>query len=171
MFSRPNPSNIKIWKRAVVWSMLALTYLIAALAAWAGFSDTANWWMFVAGASVGSFVVIYKLHALRENHRSSYAIIEIVVAAVVISLAIASGLSLLGMKISYVSEVSLIGVSAGAIYFGVRAWDKLYQSELRKGSKIGRWMELWIVEGPVGEAVPKKTTVYPWNRANGRMPD
>jgi hypothetical protein len=88
----------------VVWSLIALIYIDAAILAWAGFSPAVNWWMFVAGASTGSFLVIYKLHALRENHRSVYAIIEIIMAILVISLAIASGLALLGMKISYVQR-------------------------------------------------------------------
>ncbi|MFW8584672.1 hypothetical protein ACOJBM_06495 [Rhizobium beringeri] len=33
---------------------------------------------------------------------------------------------------------------------------------LKKGSKLGLWMELWIIEWPVGKEEQKKNEADPW---------
>ena len=161
-FQFPNKTNINTWRRGVIWSLLGLLVMIAAIMKWAELSTKIEWWLFVFGEAVGCIVIIYKLHFLRENFRSAYAVIEIALAVVVISLVVASGLQFVGMDIDVLPGTPLIGSAASAIYFGVRAWDNLYQSEKGKGSKLSGWMELWTKNYPSEKAAQKKSIAYPW---------
>ncbi|API57361.1 hypothetical protein BMW22_38845 (plasmid) [Rhizobium leguminosarum] len=80
----------------------------------------------MTGAAIGTFVLIFRLHTIRENHRSGYARIEIAMATIVIVLVFANSLQNLGMNIKVGRWIPLIGSAASAVYFGVRAWDNLY---------------------------------------------
>jgi cytochrome c oxidase subunit IV len=162
MLRQPDENNIATWRSVVVWSMLAVIFCIAAIVSVFRLSPAVNWYLLVLSSILASLIIISRFHFIRENFRSAYAVIELVMAVAVIFLVYASAFQSLGIAIKIIPGVPLIGSAASAIYFGVRAWDNLYQSELRKGSTLGRWMELWTVNQNVDTEEQKKVSIYPW---------